>query len=648
MSVGTHISLTAAVLQLAFAATFLVLARAPGWRHARVYALLAFSAACYSMVDIVFTVPGFEAETLRRLTALNYLFGAINCALWLAFAFAHPEQRWHAVPRWIRAVMAVTLALGVISQVPGVLHRDGVIVFELPSIGTTYTQAVATPIAGLIGAWFLIVLTIVVGRFVVASRHGEAGARVQLAGFAVFFGCAIVEVLITNHVIEFVFPADLGFLAVVAAMLVETLRRLVADAHRLADLSRDLTSQVESRTRERDAARDALTHAERLAAVGQLAAGAGHEINNPLTVVRGSLELLRENPDLPDRAELIADALDGAERIARVVADLRAYALPDSDNHELIDLDLVLGSARKLASHQLRHVATVVEELGVTAEVRANPTRLSQVFVNLLVNAGQALEVAHHAAPRITIRTRAVGARVEIEIADNGCGIAADALARLGEPYFSTRVNRGGTGLGLFMVRGILTSLGGTLTFTSTVGVGTTAVVSLPAVTAARLAAIAPPPIVAPIAAPTAAAIRLRVLVVDDEPTVASAAARLLHHLEVTIARSGDEAIALVDGGTRFDAILCDLMMPGGSGIDVHAALAARHPELLPRLVFLTGGAVTAAAREFLERPGVRCVEKPFDRATLVATVTEVSAATARRTARRRGPDTLSASRPAR
>jgi len=659
LNVGTNISLVSAILQLAFAVTFLVLARAPGWRRARVYALLAFAAGSYSAVDIAFTVGDLDVETLQRFSALNYLLAGVNCALWLGFAYSHPHQRWRELPRWVRALMAVTVGLGAIGQIPGLLDTDQIRIVDLPSIGTRYQQSTVTGFASVVGTWFLVVLLLVVVRFARALRRGKADAGAPLIGFSVFFGCAVVEVLVTNEVFDFIYPADLGFLAVVIAMLAETLRNLVTDANRLDELAGRLAATVENRTKERDVARDALTHAERLAAVGQLAAGAGHEINNPLSVVRGGLELLRDDPDTSERAEIIADSIEAADRIARVIADLRSYALPDADQHELVDLASVLGSALKLASHQLRHVATVVEELAARGQVRANPTRLSQVFVNLLVNAGQAFEGHLQAAPRITIRTRlAPGARIEIEVSDNGRGVAPEALARLGEPYFSTRLQRGGTGLGLFMARGILATLDGTLTYTSTVGQGTTALIGLPAVTAEPIRVLTTPPPVVHVPRPVSLAeVKLRILVVDDEPAVASAIARTLRGADLTIAHGGDDALARIDEHPDFDVIVCDLMMPRGSGIDVHAGLVASHPALVSRIVFLTGGAVTDAARRFLAQPGVRHLDKPFDRRSLVATVTELAASSPsvrpsapgdRRTARRPERDTPSASRPAR
>jgi len=468
----------------------------------------------------------------------------------------------------------------------------------------------------------LLVLSLPFSKFWSAYRRGERDAGVRVLGFAVFFACGIVEVLVTNGLISFLYLGDVGFLAMVLTLLIESLRRVMRDARELEALGRDLARQVDSRTQERDEARDALVHAERQAALGRLAAGVGHEINNPLTYIRGNLEYLEQHLQggaIPaDSLEVLQDALVGTKQIQRVVADLRSYALPASEKHELIELCDVLEAAVKLTAPELRHVAKIQLELPEVRPVLADSVRLSQVFVNLLLNAAHAVKDAKRSEPLIVVRARENEQReLVVDVEDNGVGVAPAALARLGEPYFSSRADRGGTGLGLFVAQGIVSSFGGSLVFRSELGRGTTVTLTIPSADSASMK-VAPPSAVQQLAArgsrPELDATKRRVLLVDDDPAVARAISRLLFDMEVSIANGGKEALQQLAHATELDVVLCDVMMPGISGQDVYEAVAVTWPALLPKLIFLTGGATIPEVAAFLRRPGIRYLNKPFDR----------------------------------
>ena len=261
MNPATLLSLGAAVLQLGFAVGFTLLAGAPGWQRARLYALMAFAAAAYSGSDVLVTIPGIPAATLRAVVAANYLFGAINVALWLVLAFSAPTHPWWRLPRPIGSLTALTIGLGLLAQIPGVVTTTGIEVLHLPRMHTTYYQPPVTWVSGVVSMWFVAMLLVVVMRFAHAARRGEPDALTHLIAYAWFFACAVVELLVANRVVEFVYLADAGFLGVVAVLLIVTIRRVVRDAHRLDALGRELSDQIEHRTRERDLARDALTHA---------------------------------------------------------------------------------------------------------------------------------------------------------------------------------------------------------------------------------------------------------------------------------------------------------------------------------------------------------------------------------------------------
>jgi two-component system, NtrC family, sensor kinase len=239
----------------------------------------------------------------------------------------------------------------------------------------------------------------------------------------------------------------------------------------------------------------------RMASIGTLAAGIAHEINSPLTYVLGNLEMLSElvteqRGRVPDEvarqlAELVSEAHDGAARMKSIVRELRLFAR-DPDNLLVTDVDVrqILESVGRMAIHELRHRARFVTDFADTPRVRANPGHLNQVFLNLIVNAAQAIAPGHVDANRVRVSTGTdASGRVLIEVADTGCGIPLDVVGRIFDPFFTTKDPGQGTGLGLSICHGLVSAMGGEITVDSIVGQGTTFRVMLPAVAAAAAAA---------------------------------------------------------------------------------------------------------------------------------------------------------------
>ncbi len=195
-----------------------------------------------------------------------------------------------------------------------------------------------------------------------------------------------------------------------------------------------------------------------------------------------------------------------------------------------------------------------------------------------------------------------------VEVSDTGEGIAPENLSRIFDPFYTTKPVGQGTGLGLAICRGILAGLGGDIAVESELGKGSRFRVTLRA--EGELARPAPP--LPPSA--DAPARRASILIVDDEPLVRTALQRVLgtEH-RISVAGGGREALELLRRGERFDLILCDLMMPDLTGMDVHAAALEAFPEQARRVLFMTGGAFTPRARDFLENVPNPCIEKPFD-----------------------------------
>jgi PAS domain S-box-containing protein len=233
---------------------------------------------------------------------------------------------------------------------------------------------------------------------------------------------------------------------------------------------------------EERAIRTGLVTSDRLASIGRLAAGVAHEINNPAAFVTVNLGVLRDRfvagtARSQDVLAMLDESLNGMDRIRDIMRDLKGLSRERSI--DLVDLGAVAQSALRMAAHETRGRARVerVAEEGAFARVRG--ARISQVVLNLVVNAAQALPEGR-AENRIVVRTRRQGERALLEVADNGPGIDPRIASRIFEPFFTTREGAGGTGLGLWLAKGIVAEEGGTLTFGETPGGGASFVVDLP------------------------------------------------------------------------------------------------------------------------------------------------------------------------
>lgn len=359
---------------------------------------------------------------------------------------------------------------------------------------------------------------------------------------------------------------------------------------------------------------------DRLASIGILAAGVGHEINNPLNYVLSNLDLvaqrltplsaaLRDDPAqgvvLAELRAMIERAHEGAERIARIVKGLHVLSRPEPEQASPVDVESILDSSIALAGGEIRPRARVERTRGDLPPVLGDESRLAQVFVNLLVNAAQAIEERRSdGVVRIVTGVTADSDRVVVEVRDNGAGIDPLDLPHIFDPFFTTKSREAGTGLGLSISRRIVTALGGSIEAESAPGEGAVFRVLLPRATPDSIQA-------EPAKAPDSN--RRRVLVVDDEVQTLRALEVLLGGAhDVATSTSAREALALLKAGARFDVILCDLMMPDMTGMDLFEALADVDEGQQERVVFITGGAFTPRARHFLDTVSNRCLEKPF------------------------------------
>jgi PAS domain S-box-containing protein len=413
------------------------------------------------------------------------------------------------------------------------------------------------------------------------------------------------------------------------------LTRMMADGALLLQATVRDESEAEQR-------RALLAQTERLANMGFLAASVGHEINNPLAYVLSHVEGLAEilpkvasavercqgvlrgaigsdgyTAALGEHAEVIeaatlqgateqaTEALSGARRIATISKVLSTFSRVGAEAMSVVDLQYAIECAIALAFNQIRFRAKLVTVFAPLLEVSAPEGKLSQVFLNLLVNAAHSIGEGQVESNCITVRTWAEGANVFGEVHDTGAGMSATTQRQIFEPFFTTKPLGMGSGLGLAICKNIVAECRGDIHVESELGRGTRFVVRLPAASEAP-AAIDLPDAPAPF-------VRGRVLVVDDEPLLLKLMKRFLVGHDVVTACSGREAQQVLEVDEDFDLILCDLMMPDQTGVEVHQWLVARNPRLAARLVFTTGGAFGDAAIQYLTDCGATKLEKPFD-----------------------------------
>jgi PAS domain S-box-containing protein len=397
--------------------------------------------------------------------------------------------------------------------------------------------------------------------------------------------------------------------------------------------------------------------ADRMASVATLSAGVAHEVNNPLSYVLANVDYVLSHldplpADLGEIRKALEDARGGATRVAKIVRDLRTFSRAGEAERTEVDVRRVLQSAVTLAQTEIRQRAQLSMELGPVPPVLGNAHRIGQVFLNLLANAAQAIPPGNPERHLVQASTSvAPDGRVRIEITDTGAGIPAEVLPRIFDPFFTTHPIGKGLGLGLAIAHGIVTDLGGEVLVRSEPGGGSIFTVLLPATQSAsgpirplitpgamlplpvrqpvtpspeatgpaKVPSPAPPP-----AAPEPAEGR-DILVIDDEPMVGRAITRMLvppHR--VVFVGSAAEALALLATGS-FDTILCDLMMPDMTGMALYERLRVEAPAHAARMVFLTGGAFTPEASDFLGRVPNARLEKPFTPAHLRAAVAVVA-----------------------
>jgi signal transduction histidine kinase/CheY-like chemotaxis protein len=365
------------------------------------------------------------------------------------------------------------------------------------------------------------------------------------------------------------------------------------------------------------AARRAKGHdvASRLAAIGMLAAGITHAINNPLAYAMGNLSFAIEqvqamvgsNPELSVVLLALRDALEGSERVRRTVRELKSFSRPHFESTGDVDLEKVISSAISVARAEIQHLARVTADLAEVPPVTAGEAQLAQVFLTLLLHAAYGVAGGHVATNeiRVTARPSSPG-EVIVEISNSGAPGAPHSTAVDISPG---ALSDEPAEFGLAFCRRLVEEYGGTIGVEKGPEGNSTFRVSLP---------VSRESIPVPHKASPTEPRRARVLVVDDEPRIGSAISRILGPLhDVTAVYSAVDALARIEGGEDYDVILCDILMPHMTGSDLYRSLETKAPRFTGRVVFMTGGPFSVRESEILDTVKNPRLEKPFAPETL-------------------------------
>lgn len=400
---------------------------------------------------------------------------------------------------------------------------------------------------------------------------------------------------------------------------------------------------------------------DKLATVGTLAAGIAHEINNPTAWVLSNLSylakhmadlkhsiirlsMLNQETDVDKKLrfldelssdvkqqqlilkfdEIINESIQGAERIRDIVANLKGFARIDESPEKPIDVNETLSNVINMAFPEIKYRAWLEKDFATNLPMICfNSGKLHQVFLNIIMNAAQAIPEGDPAHNKIQIKTQIEEDQIRVDIRDTGIGIPANILDKIFDPFFTTKPVGTGTGLGLYICHEILHNLGGKITVVSAPKQGSTFSVFLPLELAKKTQK---KPALSANSLKTGSAAPKQMLIVDDEEFFLKSLNRMLEKQHnVTTALGGRAALDLLKQKAKnFDVIITDLHMPDIDGIDLYRYVSEKYPALKSRMIFMTGGAYTKSMKDFLAEVTNQRLEKPFTQNEIVEAIDKI------------------------
>ena len=387
-----------------------------------------------------------------------------------------------------------------------------------------------------------------------------------------------------------------------------------------------------------------LAHADRLMVIGQLAAGVAHEINNPAAYVMANIsnlgkaisdlkeihntmrdsvefdepERMKEKMQLvlgsgdfyktiSESEEVIKETLEGVNRIRSIVKDLRIFSRLEEDRLEYTSINEIIDVAANMTFNEVKYKARLEKNYSKLPQIVADKGKLAQVIVNMLLNSAQAITKGSINENKIRISTRTENQEILITIEDTGCGIPENIIGSIFEPFFTTKPKEMGTGLGLALCADIIHKHNGKITIRNTSEKGTCIEISLPLESALSKKG--------PVTQKEFAMAHNRrtILLIDDETLLLKAYKRYLESDYFVITKeSAEAAFELLEKEKNIDLILCDVIMPGMSGVDFYKKLKNEMPMLAKRLIFCSGSGFGSSSREIRDIYDNVFIEKPI------------------------------------
>lgn len=353
-----------------------------------------------------------------------------------------------------------------------------------------------------------------------------------------------------------------------------------------------------------------VVHLEKMAAIGRLVSGVAHELNNPLAGILGYAQLVTRSELDPGTRRMVEVILAQAERAGKIVQNFLSLAAKTEPKRISFDLNDTIRNVMQLREYQEN-----VEDILITSDLAedlprawGDPHQLEQVFLNLIVNAEDAIGDAQRRPGSIHIKTTVEGERIHTTITDNGSGIHARDMARIFDPFFTTKEKHRGTGLGLSICAEIIKDHGGELYAWSTYGCGSTFTLELPIRNQVQEEEVRP------VRTSQGQSLRGRdILVIDDEIHITELIFDVLARqgARIDLANSGVEALNQIKK-KDYDVIICDQRMPGISGQRLYRLVESLNSELRHRFLFVTGDVVNDQTKRFFLQAGVQYIRKPF------------------------------------
>jgi signal transduction histidine kinase len=483
MSVLAFLYLLVAALCLLMAGITALVSMAPGWKEERYLAIFFTLAALFNLTNAAQVIPVEDG--------LNLWLTRFQLLLSMSYLVLYPHyleklSLWRR-RRWDRPLLALAWLCGLVSMVPGLTVTDEIVERQFGWWGATMREPAVAPGSALFSLTLLALMLWIAAQAASAWRRGEADGGVHVATVGVLFVGVVLDLLTFERVLSVPYLVPVALMVMSVILAAHMLRRFAREALRLERLSLALESEVDVRSRELVKVQAELHRSARVGALGHMVASVAHELNNPLSVIQGNLELLRleldhAGPGREDAREALEDALVSSRRVAGVVADLLQAGSAALQGAEMMEpvpvLEVLRGSLRKLQDEGIWRRSLQLEVIS-HGDLYASSNRalLAQVFRKLLLHEQSALSEVKEVA-RLTISAERKGDKVELVLEDNGQGMSAQSAQALFEP---ARPGVYRSGLGLAITRGIVQSLGGQIRAESELGFGTRVVLRLPA-----------------------------------------------------------------------------------------------------------------------------------------------------------------------